>query len=48
MDNRWVILYNPYLTRYFGAYINIEICSSVQAIKYIHKSIYKSFDCAII
>ena len=48
MDNRWVVPYNPYLTRHFKANINIEICSSVQAIKYIHKYIYKGSDCATI
>lgn len=44
IDNRWVVPYNPYLTRHFGAYINIEVCSSVQAIKYIDKYIYKGCD----
>ena len=48
MDNRWVVPYNPYLTRHFGAHINVEVCSSVQAIKYIHKFIYKGSDRAII
>ena len=48
MDNYWVISYNPYLTRHFKVHINIEICSSVQAIKYIYKYIYKGLDCATI
>lgn len=48
MDNRWVVPYNPYLNRHFGAHINVEVCSSVQAIKYIHKYIYKGSDRATI
>ena len=40
--------YNPYLIRHFKANINIEIYSSVQAIKYIHKYIYKGSDRATI
>lgn len=41
MNYCWVVPYNPYLTRHFKAHINVEVCSSVQAIKYIHKYIYK-------
>ena len=48
MDNCWVVPYNPYLTRHFKAHINVEICSSVQAIKYIHKYIYKGSNRATI
>ena len=48
LDNRWIVLYNSYLTGHFGAYINIEVYSSLQAIKYIYKYIYKSSDRATI
>ena len=48
IDNRWVVPYNLYLTRHFSAHINVEVCSSVQAIKYIHKYIYKGSDRATI
>lgn len=48
MDNHWVVPYNPYLTRHFKAHINIEVCSSAQAIKYIYKYIYKGSDCTTI
>ena len=48
MDNCRVVLYNLYLTRHFKVYINVKICSSVQAIKYIYKYIYKGSDCATI
>ena len=45
-DNRWVVPYNPYMCKKYGAHINIEVCSSVQAIKYIHKYVYKGCDIA--
>lgn len=44
MDNRWVVPYNAFLSRHFKAHINVEVCSSVQAIKYIHKYVYKGSD----
>jgi hypothetical protein len=36
--------YNPYLIRRYKAHINVEICITVQAVKYIHKYIYKGRD----
>ena len=39
-DNRDVVPYNPYLSAKYNCHINVEICTSVQAIKYIHKYIY--------
>jgi hypothetical protein len=43
-DNRWIVPYNPYLIRRYKAHINVEICTIVQAIKYIHKYVYKGRD----
>ena len=40
MDNRWVVFYNPYLLQMF----NVEVCSSIKAVKYLHKYIYKGHD----
>jgi hypothetical protein len=40
-----VVLYNLYLSAKYHAYINVEVCVSVQAIKYINKYIYKGDDC---
>jgi hypothetical protein len=28
-NNRWIVLYNPYLFQKFRSYINIEVCISV-------------------
>ena len=44
MDNTWVVPYNPYLSGKYKAHINVEVCGSVQAIKYINKYIYKGPD----
>ena len=43
-DNRWVVPYNPYLLQKYRCHINVEVCSTVQAVKYIHKYIYKGSD----
>ncbi|PWW78427.1 hypothetical protein C7212DRAFT_144238, partial [Tuber magnatum] len=41
-----IVLYNPYLSKWFNCHINTEVCSSIQAIKYIYKYIYKGPDMA--
>ncbi|GBO02233.1 hypothetical protein AVEN_259730-1, partial [Araneus ventricosus] len=46
VDNRWIVPYNPYLTKKYNALINVEICSSFKSIKYIFKYVYKGHDCA--
>ncbi|KAL5568507.1 hypothetical protein UlMin_025082 [Ulmus minor] len=42
--NQWVVPYNPYLLGKFNCHINVEICSTVKAIKYLYKNIYKGHD----
>lgn len=44
VDNRWVVPYNPVLSRSFNAHINVEFCQSVKAIKCICKYIQKGSD----
>jgi hypothetical protein len=48
LDNRWVIPHNVELLTKFDAHINVEICSSVLAIKYLYKYMYKGHDRATI
>ena len=36
--------YNPYLLRMFNCHINVEVCSSIKAVKYLYKYIYKGHD----
>jgi hypothetical protein len=43
-SNRDVVPYCPYLSARYSCHINVEICASVQAVKYIHKYIYKGHD----
>ena len=42
--NRHVVPYNPDLSCKYECHINIEICASIWAVKYIHKYIYKGHD----
>ena len=42
--NRDVIPYNPYLSAKYDCHINVEVCASIKAVKYIHKYIYKGPD----
>ncbi|KAK9690274.1 hypothetical protein RND81_09G117500 [Saponaria officinalis] len=44
LDNRWVIPYNPYLLSLFDCHLNVEVCSTIQAVKYLYKYVYKGHD----
>lgn len=37
LDKRWVVPYNPYLLRMFNCHINVKVCSSIKAVKYLYK-----------
>ena len=47
-DNRNVVPHNPFLSTKYNCHINVEICASIKAIKYIHKYIYKGPDQATV
>jgi len=44
IDNRRVVPYNPYLSLYYKAHINVMVGGSFKAVKYIHKYTHKSGD----
>ncbi|XP_027089557.1 uncharacterized protein [Coffea arabica] len=44
LDNRWIVPYNPYILVKYDCHINVEICSAIEAVKYIYKYIYKGYD----
>ena len=46
VDNRWIVPYNPYLSKKFCAHINVEACTTVKSVKYIFKYVYNGHDCA--
>ncbi|XP_073399748.1 uncharacterized protein [Dendrobates tinctorius] len=44
IDNSWVVPYNPFLLTKYKCHINIEICASIQSVKYLFKYVYKGHD----
>ena len=44
IDNSWIVSFSPYLLQKYEAHINVEVCCSIQAIKYLYKYIYKGHD----
>jgi PIF1-like helicase/Helicase len=44
ISNAWVVPYNPFLSKKYNAHINVEICNTVQVLKYLFKYVYKGHD----
>jgi hypothetical protein len=47
-DNRWIVPYNLHLATKYHAHINVEICLSISAVKYMYKYVYKGPNRAIV
>ena len=43
-SNRDVVPYNPYLSARYECHINVEVCTSITAVKYLFKYVYKGHD----
>ena len=48
IDNSWISSYSPYLSLKYNCHINVEICASISAVKYLHKYIFKGHDMTMI
>lgn len=48
LDNTWVVPHNLYLCTKYDAHSNVEICTSIRAVKYLYKYVYKGHDRALI
>ena len=48
LDNRYVVPYNPQLCRKYGCHINVEVVTTIKAVKYMYKYVYKGHDVCMI
>ena len=48
VTNRYVVPYNPYLLLKYNAHVNVEMCNTVTAVKYLYKYIYKGWDKSVV
>ena len=48
LDNRWIVPYSPYLSLRYNCHINVELCLSPTAAKYLYKYVYKGEDRAMV
>ena len=44
IDNRWVVPYNKFLLRALNCHCNVELCMSINSIKYVLKYVHKGCD----
>ena len=47
IDNSWIVPYNPLLSKTLKAHVNVEVCSSIKAVKYVIKYVNKGSDMAV-
>jgi len=43
-SSRWIVPYNPYLLLRYDCHLNVEVCTSIKAVKYLYKYIHKGPD----
>ncbi|XP_023245112.1 uncharacterized protein LOC106638811 [Copidosoma floridanum] len=48
VDNKWVVPYSLKLLEMFNCHINVDVVSSISAVKYLYKHIYKGHDAATV
>ena len=48
IDNRWIVPYCPFLSLRYNCHINVELCTSPKAAKYLYKYITKGSDRAMV
>ena len=44
VNSTWVVPYSPFLSKKFDCHINVEVSTSLKAIKYVYKYVYKGGD----
>jgi hypothetical protein len=37
ITNEWIVSYNPYLSKKYNCHINVQLCNSIKAVKYLYK-----------
>ena len=48
IDNSWIVPYCPFLSLRFNCHINVEVCTSPKASKYLYKYVTKGSDRAMV
>lgn len=48
VDNQNIVPYNKYLCMRYNAHINVEVCSTIKAVKYLFKYVYKGHSCTTV
>ncbi|XP_025018654.1 uncharacterized protein LOC112539989 [Tetranychus urticae] len=44
IDNSFIVPYNVLLLKYFRCHINVEICATINSLKYLYKYLFKGYD----
>jgi hypothetical protein len=47
VDNSSIVAYNPLLSKTFNGHVNVEVCNSIKAVKYVIKYVNKGSDMAV-